>query len=165
MDGCTDSTRTFIGSKEGVTAVARVTPSGCEDDKGIIEITARNGREPFKYQLGENGTYTNSPVFENLPAGSYSLWVSDADDCNIGVYVDVPSGVSFQDEVSELVVANCATDACHGGSQSPELNSYDNISDAGDDILEVLNGHADDFLSEEEVRQIKCWIEDGTPNN
>ena len=154
-----------MGSKEGVTAIATITPSGCEDDKGIIEISARNGREPFKYQLGENGTYTDSPVFKDLPSGSYSIWVSDADDCNIGVYVDVPSGVSFGAEVEGLITANCATDACHGGSQSPELNSYDDISDSAEDIFDILNTHANNFLSEEEVRTIKCWIEDGTPDN
>ena len=92
-NGCTDSVTTFVGSKEGVTATAKITASGCEDDKGMIEVTARNGVEPYRYQLGENGDYTTSPVFENLPSGSYSIWVADGNDCRShGILLDVGPG-------------------------------------------------------------------------
>jgi len=164
-NGCVDSVQTFVGSNEGVTGIAAVTPSGCQGDVGIIEVTALNGNPPYRYQLGENTDYTDSPIFTELPAGTYSIWIADANDCSIGIYVDIPTGVSFNNTVRELIVANCATETCHGGAQSPELMSYDDISDESEEILSIIDSHAEGVLSEEEIRNVKCWIEDGAPNN
>ncbi len=167
-NNCTAEKQTFVGSNDGVRAVAFTTPSGCGESNGSIIVTARNGIEPYKYQLGENSDYTDSNEFHDLPAGSYSVWVRDANDCGLGIYIDVLSGVSFADNISGIFSSSCSTSGCHDGSTDPDLSTLKGIQDNSEAVLNsVLNKTMPPVtpLSGEEIRNIECWIKDGTPDN
>ncbi len=51
-------------------------------DDGSITITASGGTVPYSYSLN-GGSFTQDPVFANLPAGSYTIHVTDANECTI----------------------------------------------------------------------------------
>lgn len=57
-----------------------VLPSDCILPTGKITITASGSNSPYTYS--RNGSsYQSSNIFNNLPAGSYNLWVKDANGC------------------------------------------------------------------------------------
>ena len=163
QNGCTDSARTFIGALEGVKAVALTRPSGCGDNKGSIRIVARNGIEPYEYQLGENANYTNEDTFYDLPSGKYSMWVKDDLDCRIGLFPVVLSGMEY-DAISGLITTNCSNADCHGGSAEPSLVEEDDIIFNADQIVAVADQkdpiHYNHQLSNIQVDSIACWVND-----
>lgn len=56
-------------------------PACYGDSTGWIELEIINGGSaPFLYQINQTG-FTASPVFENLPAGSYSILIKDSYTC------------------------------------------------------------------------------------
>ena len=167
-NNCSMQRQTFVGSNDGVRAVAFTTPSGCGGTNGTITITARNGVEPYKYQLGENSDYTDSNEFNNLQAGSYSVWVRDANDCGLGIYIDVLSGISYENDISGIFASSCSASGCHDGTTDPDLSTLKGIQDNSEAVLTVvLNKSMPPVtpLSGEEIRNIECWIKDGTPDN
>ncbi len=167
-NGCSAEVETFVGSNEGIRAVALTTNSGCNENNGSIIVTARNGVEPYKYQLGENSNYQDSNEFYDLASGSYSIWVGDANDCFIGVYVDILSGISFENDISGIISASCASSGCHDGSIDPDLSTLQGIKSNSEAVLATILDKSmppDVPLSADEILQIECWIKDGTPDN
>jgi len=57
-------------------------------DLGSIQIEVSGGSEPYSYQLN-GGAATNNPLFENLPAGPYTVLITDANGCTLEIQVDV----------------------------------------------------------------------------
>ncbi len=49
---------------------------------GTITVAVVNGVPPFSYKIGANGTPQNSNVFNNLPAGSFTVIVTDNKGCS-----------------------------------------------------------------------------------
>ncbi|MCA6074815.1 hypothetical protein [Fulvivirga sedimenti] len=167
-NGCTAEVETFVGSNEGIRAVAFTTASGCNETNGSIIVTARNGKEPYKYQLGENSNYQDSPEFYDLASGSYSIWVGDANDCFIGIYVDLLSGISFANDINDITSASCASSGCHDGSVNPNLSTLQGIQDNSQAVLASILDKSmppDVPLTPDEIFQIECWIKDGAPDN
>lgn len=72
---------------------ASVTFVTCYNAKdGIITATASQSKPPYKYSL-DRINYQASGVFSSLPAGSYTIYVLDANGCisSLNVQVDQPS--------------------------------------------------------------------------
>ena len=59
--------------------VESVSAAGVDD--GSITITADSPFMPLQYSMDGGNTYQDSPVFENLPAGDYSIAVLDGVEC------------------------------------------------------------------------------------
>lgn len=168
VHGCSEMTSTLVGSKETLTAHVEITPSGCGTDKGTITTLAKHGKEPYMYQLGENSPYQDSPFFEGLLSGEYSVWIGDANDCLIGVYFYVPSGVSFDESISPIISTTCSTVACHGGTQPPDFRVFDNIQNNAARIKELTQSGVmppEGSLTAEEINLIACWVDDSAPDN
>ena len=75
-----------IGQSPKVNATVTPTPvSGCfSDSNGVLTITAPIGTSPFMYKLGNAGSYAPfTPPFSitGLKAGSYIVYLQDADGC------------------------------------------------------------------------------------
>jgi ELWxxDGT repeat protein len=68
-------------------------------DLGTIEIVTSGGVGPLSYQLN-GGTATSTPLFENLPADTYDILVTDLNGCTVDtqVVVQVETNV-FQSDV------------------------------------------------------------------
>jgi len=92
VNGCTAS-----GSIE-IPADARIefeystaSPACFGDTNGELRVdTAYGGQSPYRYSLNE-GAFQIQPLFGNLSAGSYRLWVEDANGCGAEALVEIPS--------------------------------------------------------------------------
>lgn len=83
------------------TASVEDASTGVADD-GSITLTADSPFAPLQYSIDGGNTYQDSPVFENLPVGDYSVAVLDGEEClsieevTIGLTVDVRTTVYGQ---------------------------------------------------------------------
>jgi len=94
---------------------------------------------------------------------------------------DYPA-VSFQNEVQPILAANCSQSGCHGAVDPEEftLQTYEEVMlhvKAGDGrksaIYEAITDRGDEFmppspsapLTDNQIRTIFVWIEQGAPNN
>jgi hypothetical protein len=168
-DGCSASASTFMGSKEPFPVNTATTPSGCGGSAGTISVFPLGGVPPYKYQLGENNdNYQVSNVWENLRSGTHSIWVEDVNKCFFGVYVFVPSGISYSESVKPIIENSCAVTSCHDGAQEPDLRTFANIKSNASKIKSmVVNRTMPPIsqLSSEAIQLIACWVDDGAPNN
>ena len=61
-------------------------PDSCGTGAGVVRLTPANGASPFEYTISGAADLTESgsgPVtIDNLPAGSYAVTVTDAEDCS-----------------------------------------------------------------------------------
>lgn len=70
------------------------------DSTGSVSVSAEGGNLPYSYSL-DNDTFQESPVFEFLPAGAYTLWVKDSKGCQDTVSFkliepDAPLALTYQ---------------------------------------------------------------------
>ncbi len=57
-----------------------ITPSGCDNKSGIVNVTAVTGTGPFVYSI-DGSSFQSSPVFNGLAPGAYIVTVKDANNC------------------------------------------------------------------------------------
>ncbi|WPO80338.1 T9SS type A sorting domain-containing protein [Flavobacterium sp. KACC 22761] len=50
----------------------------CSTNTGTISVVASGGKAPYEYSINGGTTYQTNAVFNNLPAGTYTVWVKDA---------------------------------------------------------------------------------------
>jgi len=67
-----------VGTEPTVTTT-RINTSSCVPD-GSITIAATGGVQPYTFKLN-NGTYSSSPVFNQLGSGNYLAYAKDANGC------------------------------------------------------------------------------------
>ena len=160
-NGCVDSVRTFIGGVQAVKAIALTTLAGCGGTGGSLEIIAKNGIEPYRYQIGENAEYTFENTFTGLSAGVYSVWVKDDRDCFLGLYPVILNGITSED-VMQMLSADCATSGCHDATVAPNLTDEDDAADASKMILEIARSedHYSPKLPVSQLDSLVCWIQD-----
>jgi hypothetical protein len=81
--GCVDSTEVFIGTDSDLTIFnIDITSSTNGQSDGSVEVFVAGGFEPYLYSLDEI-VFQLSPVFTNLPPGSYCISIQDANGCLI----------------------------------------------------------------------------------
>ncbi len=166
-NGCEQSVSTLVGQKGPFTANATISTSGCGTSNAKIIAEPFNGVAPYKYQLGENGQYQDENYWENLPAGIFSVWIADANNCYMGIRdIHITSGVSYSESIGTIFSTSCSTTDCHGGAQSPDLSEFSGISANGENIKTKMNSTpTHGSITAEESRLLTCWIDDGLPNN
>jgi len=83
--GCTALTEAQILQTLPPQLSAQSTPANCNDADGSITATLSGGTPPYNYLWLTDGTQWNTGdtvfSFSNLPAGDYTLQVTDADGC------------------------------------------------------------------------------------
>lgn len=94
----------------------------CSAGKGAVILSALGGTLPYKYSL-DGVTWQPDPMFKNLPAGNYTGFIDDANDCG-------PHSVNFT--ITKTPQPNIST------TDAPEIcagSSFDlatlNITDSG----------------------------------
>jgi hypothetical protein len=65
----------------------RTNVTGCATP-GTITATGSGGTSPYQYRLS-NGSFQSAATFSNLPAGDYTVWVSDARGCTTSRLVNI----------------------------------------------------------------------------
>ncbi len=87
QDGC-DSTHTVSLTIQDAIDLSAITSSSCQDSNtGSIEISAIGGSGSYSYNW--DASPNNSPTIDNLPAGNYSLTVTDDLNCTSTTQVTI----------------------------------------------------------------------------
>lgn len=92
--GCSQTLTINIPSSGVLTVTATSTATSCNAAlNGSVTVTPQNGTSPFQYSLN-NVTWQASNVFNNLPPGTYFVYVKDNSGCvlNPTIQVTVAAG-------------------------------------------------------------------------
>jgi hypothetical protein len=173
-NGCVATQLTSINTLQSTLEINTTVTgnSGCPTTNGSITITATGGTPPYEYKLNSSA-FQSSNIFTSLAHGDYAITVSDASNCPASANVNVPrTGPSFAADIKPILTTKCAINGCHNGSQAPNLSSYANIkgnatlikSRVTSKLMPPSNSPAGS-LSQDQINQITCWVNDGTPNN
>ena len=117
LDGMTTSTGIFTNLPAGFYTITVVDANGCESNAiavinednlnlsipfisnpcgqadGVISVSADGGTPPYTYDL--DGTVQSDGNFENLPAGQYTLVITDDDGCTIESDITLSDGLAL----------------------------------------------------------------------
>ncbi|MFK7809001.1 MAG: CotH kinase family protein [Saprospiraceae bacterium] len=87
VNGCTNTSSTFVDPAEGITLDFDVDPVSCfGESSGEIDLTVLTAEEPYTITWS-NGM--NDEDLDDLQAGTYNIIVTDANGCNYGTSVQV----------------------------------------------------------------------------
>jgi SprB repeat len=79
--GCGRLLRLTISEPEALTLTLRTKPVCSGKTVGEVEITAKGGNPPYQYSADNGQTFSASPLFNTLAAGTYPMVVRDRKDC------------------------------------------------------------------------------------
>ena len=167
-NGCSGQVDLVVHNKDGVLATAFVTNSGCGTAEAILTVSAENGVEPYQYSIN-NGASQSSNIFTDLPAGIYSVLVTDINNCSFTLEQFIPTGVSYSNTIEPIITDNCSVTGCHNGSQFPDFRSFENIQGNKENIRTKTQNKSmpagGGSLTQEQIDLIACWIDDGALAN
>jgi hypothetical protein len=170
--GCTASLSVTVQDEVAeITAVAEASTAECGTSEGVISLTASGGEGPYTYSLdGENFRTENE--FNQLEPGQYTVTVQDANGCSTELTARVNSGISFTARVSDIISTNCAVTGCHvAGTGRTDFGVKANILDnAGSIRSRTTSGNmppasSGRSLTDAQIADIACWVNDGAPDN
>ncbi len=166
-NGCTGTANFTITNADGLNVTVTSNDAGCGTQNGSINVTATGGTAPFTYQLNSQSAQ-NSPSFNGLAAGSYTITTVDDEGCEVQNQVEITSGVSFQGNIANIISTNCAISGCHNGTQSPDFRNFSNIQNFAERIR-VRTGNRSmprgRTLTDAQIAAIDCWVTDGALDN
>jgi len=106
--GCEGNTSVLIAEPSEVSASTTTKSVVCYGEaNGKITVNSTGGTSPYTYQINSN-TFQSSNVF-NVPAGSYTITVSDANACTksyIGVEVTQPNALTAATAITHISCNN-----------------------------------------------------------
>ncbi len=113
-NGCTFSNSAILIQPTAVSATYTKTDERCPGAKdGSMTVTGAGGKAPYTYRFGSTSAYTTTNIFTGLKAGSYRVYVNDANGCtgySIAVIIAQLSPTCFANPVitkaKEPVVEN-----------------------------------------------------------
>lgn len=81
--GCIEATTVIINDALGPRIIGvQTTPQICDGfANGSISLTVVSGTGALQYSIDNGNTFSNSPDFQNLTAGNYTLYVKDTKNC------------------------------------------------------------------------------------
>jgi hypothetical protein len=149
----------------------------CLVPNGSIHITASLGKPPYKFQFGQ-GSLKNSvsgdTIFNNLKSGTYTIRVEDSDGCPTATDIIVPkgnTGVSYAGAIKPILDANCNLKGCHNSDlgSTRDWRNYNNVKTNA----AIIKSRTTDrsmppggaTLTQQQIDQIACWVDDGAANN
>lgn len=139
-------------------------PGGCGTGDGILTILASGGSGGYTYRLG-NGNFEESSEFENISGGKYIVTVKDSEGCIFTVDAIMPSGISWSGTIKSIFDNNCNTSGCHGDDKSiPDWTVFENVKNSATSIRSATQSGSmpeDGELTQNQIDQIACWVDDG----
>ncbi len=170
--GCIVSRDIIITDETDLEVLVQVkSVAGCESAEGVLEVSAIGGTGTYEYAIDESDFMTGT-MYENLTSGTYKIEVRDEDGCVSTASTYLPAGISFTGSIADIISMNCAITACHvPGAQEPNFMDKDNIIANAERIkirtseMTMPPSSSGRSLSEDAIRQIACWVEDGAPDN
>ncbi len=106
-NGCIKTTTVTVANASGLTLSAATISASCGNN-GTITATATGGVAPLQYSI--NGTvYQASNVFNGLAAGTYTVYVRDANNCIVTKQAIVGLATALALAVTIPIQATCAS--------------------------------------------------------
>lgn len=170
-NGCKKSVEATVGLEGSDLAISSVSSadSGCKETQGELTVTA-TGDGSLMYKLND-GAFQASNIFSNLASGTYEVVVKDATNCEVSAQKKVLNGTSYDQQVKEIIMTNCAISGCHNGDNGASRNwtVFENVQNKADRIKEFTQSgfmpQGDGTLTQQEKDLIACWVDDGALNN
>jgi hypothetical protein len=132
VNGCSITETVTIESPEILTALLdNVQQALCGQNNGSINVSVNGGVAP--YQITLNGSVVSPGLVSNLTPGSYTLLVTDANNCTATGTVEVTSPPALSASLTDLVQPNCVNisgsfNVSVSGGTSPYEFSNGNLS-------------------------------------
>jgi hypothetical protein len=142
----------------------------CADGNGTISITVLEGTPPIQFQF-MNEDWTTVSDFNSLQAGNYEILMKDADGCSVALSFSVEqgeTGTSWSGTVLPIIETNCSQSGCHNGISRADLRSYDEAKFYAGQIKALTQDRSMPFegsITQEEIDQIACWVDEGAKEN
>lgn len=171
--GCETTLAFTIDEEASDLAISSISadPSACSESSGSLVIEAQGGNPDYQYRINAE-PFQSSAEFSNLSPGEYTVVVQDANGCSSETTALVTSGVSFSNTVQDIISTNCAVNGCHvAGTNLPNFSEKSNIIDRAARIRSRTTAgtmpppNSGRSLTDEQIAQIACWVEDGAPDN
>lgn len=146
--------------------------TNCLNDNGSISVTAAGGVPPYTYRLN-NGTFGALSDFASLASGNYTVIAKDSEGCTFSINTSISrgdTGTSWSNEIQSIISTNCAVSGCHNGSQSPNLTTLAGAQNNKTSIKtrttsKSMPPSGRTSLSDEQIKKIACWVDDGAKDN
>jgi len=105
----------------GITATATTTPSnGCAAN-GTATVTVSNGQPPYLYSWWPSGG--NAATATGLTSGGYMVTITDANQCVLNYFLNVPSGSG-----PSISITGSSNVSCFGGSDGSATVTVNNAT-------------------------------------
>ena len=143
---------------------------GCSFNSGRITVKPIGGVRPFQYQLDDRSFQTDS-VFYQLDKGIYQVSVSDAAGCQYQLFARIEhgdTGTSYKNKVQPVISQYCSMAGCHNGDVGVTTNftQFNIVKSYGMLLVRYASmQHRQPPLPQPQIDLIRCWVEDGGPNN
>jgi len=166
--GCISEKMVVVANKNGLTVSATSTISDCGSTNGSIKVTARDGVEPYQFQLDSEPPQA-SPDFLAGP-GIYVILITDNNGCEFVLTQMVKSNTSYGADVQPIMANSCAINGCHDGSNStlPNFNNFIEVQANASMIksrTQSRNMPKTGSLTQNQIDLIACWVDDGAHEN
>ena len=167
---CTASQKAIVQQANAPSISLISDNASCGSNNGSITATPNGGSGNYQYSI-DGTNFQSSAVFNNLAAGTYRVTVKDSENCEVSAETKLTTGVNYTDNIASIINTNCAISGCHSGVQSPNLSSFNGVSNSAGRVLAraaartMPPSSSGLSLTNEEIQLIECWVEDGKPQN
>lgn len=113
---------TIDGGTAPVASISNIIQASCEQPSGSVSISVAGGSAPFQFNIG-NGN-TPQPTFSNLAAGTYTVTITDANNCTTtqAITINEPTSPALSVVTTQSAAcgnANGAVSVTSTGGQAP----------------------------------------------
>lgn len=126
--GCTLTKSVTITQPSSVTLISNTVTANCNQSNGSANVTASGGFGPYTYTWS---TTVTGPVLSNVPAGTYTVNVTDANGCIYTSAATVPNASGPSVSISSQTNVSCfggsngaATALVTGGTMAPGFPTF-----------------------------------------
>ncbi|MCB0706951.1 MAG: T9SS type A sorting domain-containing protein [Saprospiraceae bacterium] len=90
---CETDTMITVEACNLIVSATTINASNSNSEDGTITVATTNGTAPFEYSL-DGVNYQPGNIFDNLPAGEYTVYITDATGCSRELFVFIESTVA-----------------------------------------------------------------------
>ncbi len=111
-NNCTSEISVMVAATVVVSGTVQIVEDDCGDSNGGIQVTPNGGTEPYSYTWAAGPIEIgNTNVVENVPTGSYSVTVTDANGCFYVENIEVGGPTAVLSASNTVTDVDCAGDA------------------------------------------------------